>query len=157
MSTKQDKEIETLMKLFEASDWRELSLRTEDLQLFLSKDAEAGGLQSAAAQKPAENAVQPAADSQDQDRTTASAREGLTAIRAANVGTFFRTPKPGEAPYVEVGDPVTPDTEVCLIEVMKLFTPQQAGVTGIIREVCIEDAQMVEYDQPLFYVEPANE
>ncbi len=79
---------------------------------------------------------------------------GLTAIRAPNVGTFYRAPKPGAPPYVELGQAVTGDTEVCLIEVMKLFTPVRAGVAGTVREVCVSDGELVEHDQVLFLVEP---
>ena len=48
---------------------------------------------------------------------------------------------------------VAADTEVCLIEVMKLFTPVHAGLSGIVRHICVEDGEMVEHDQPLFYIE----
>jgi acetyl-CoA carboxylase biotin carboxyl carrier protein len=80
--------------------------------------------------------------------------EGLVALRAPNLGTFYRAPKPGAPPYIELGQEVEPDTEVCLIEVMKLFTPVRAGVKGIVREVCVADSELVEFDQPLFYIEP---
>jgi acetyl-CoA carboxylase biotin carboxyl carrier protein len=81
--------------------------------------------------------------------------EGLVAVRAPNLGTFYRAPKPGAAPYVEVDQLVEPETEVCLIEVMKLFTPVKAGVRGRVVRICVEDGQMVDYDAPLFYIEPA--
>jgi acetyl-CoA carboxylase biotin carboxyl carrier protein len=54
---------------------------------------------------------------------------------------------------VNVGDTVAPDDEVCLIEVMKLFTPQYAGVKGVVREILANDSSLVEFDQPLFLVE----
>ncbi len=76
-------------------------------------------------------------------------------MRAPNLGTFYRSPKPGAAPYVTVGQTVGADTEVCLIEVMKLFTSVLAGVGGAVRRVLVEDAELVEYDQPLFLIEPA--
>ncbi|MCB1748539.1 MAG: acetyl-CoA carboxylase, biotin carboxyl carrier protein, partial [Gammaproteobacteria bacterium] len=79
---------------------------------------------------------------------------GMVAVRAPNLGTFYRSPKPGAPPYVEVGQKVSADTEVCLIEVMKLFTPVKAGVDGTVREICASDAQMVEYEQVLVIVEP---
>lgn len=81
------------------------------------------------------------------------APEGHVFIKAANLGTFYRSPKPGAPPYVNIGDEVTPETEVCLIEVMKLFTPLYAGIKGIIREVVVSDSALVEFDQPLFLVE----
>lgn len=162
MSDKHQKDIATLIELFDQSDWQELSLKIDDLELFVSNDSKAKGLAAGEA-APAKDAAPPAAKSASPQpskdepvtdtRTESAVPEGQVVIRAANVGTFYRAPTPGEAPYVEVGDVVTPETEVCLIEVMKLFTPQQAGVSGVISKICIEDTQMVEYDQPMFYVE----
>jgi acetyl-CoA carboxylase biotin carboxyl carrier protein len=80
--------------------------------------------------------------------------EGMIAVRAPNLGTFYRAPKPGAPPYVDVGQTITADVEVCLIEVMKLFTPVKAGVAGVVREVCANDGQMVEFEQVLFLIEP---
>ena len=77
------------------------------------------------------------------------------AVRAPNLGTFYRAPKPGAVPYVSVGQKVDADTEVCLIEVMKLFTNVLAGVAGTVRQILVGDMELVEYDQPLFLVEPA--
>ena len=59
----------------------------------------------------------------------------LIAIRAPNLGTFYRAPKPGAPPYVEVGQTIEESTEVCLIEVMKLFAPVAAGVRGVVRDL----------------------
>ena len=81
--------------------------------------------------------------------------EGMTAVTAPNLGTFYSAPKPGAPPYVEVGQNVSAETEVCLIEVMKLFTPVKAGVSGVIREICVSDGQMVEYEQLLIVIEPS--
>jgi acetyl-CoA carboxylase biotin carboxyl carrier protein len=77
------------------------------------------------------------------------------AVTAPNLGTFYRSPKPGVAPYVTVGQAVTADTEICLLEVMKLFTTVRAGTAGVVRRICVEDAVMVDYGAVLFYIEPA--
>ena len=77
------------------------------------------------------------------------------AVTAPNLGTFYRAPKPGAEPYVQVGQAVGVDTEICLLEVMKLFTAVRAGVAGVVRRICVNDAEMVEHGQPLFYVERA--
>jgi acetyl-CoA carboxylase biotin carboxyl carrier protein len=86
----------------------------------------------------------------------ADGADGLVAIRAPNLGTFYRAPKPGAPPYVEVGQTINEDTEICLIEVMKLFAPVAAGVRGVVREVLVKDGQMVEFDAPLMLIEPAK-
>ena len=70
------------------------------------------------------------------------------------VGTFYAAPKPGEPPYVQVGDRVQPDTTVCIIEAMKVFNEIQAEVSGRIVEVLVENGEPVEYNQPLFKVDP---
>ena len=72
---------------------------------------------------------------------------------APNLGTFYRSPKPGSPPFVELGQQVAADTEICLLEVMKLFTSVNAGVAGTIMKVCAVDAELVEGDQVLFYIE----
>ena len=75
------------------------------------------------------------------------------AIKAPMLGTFYRTPKPGAPPFVEVGVMVDEDDPVCIIEVMKLFNTVKAGVQGRIAKICAEQGQLVEYQQVLFLVE----
>jgi acetyl-CoA carboxylase biotin carboxyl carrier protein len=69
------------------------------------------------------------------------------------LGTFYRAPKPGAASFVEIGQAVVPETELCLVEVMKLFTTLRAGMTGIIRQILVSDGEMIETGQPLFVIE----
>jgi acetyl-CoA carboxylase biotin carboxyl carrier protein len=70
------------------------------------------------------------------------------------LGTFYRAERPGAEPFVDVGAEVEPDTIVCIIEVMKMMNSVPAGMAGTIAEVCCENAQLVEYGQPLFRVAP---
>ena len=77
---------------------------------------------------------------------------GLHTIAAPILGTFYRAPAPGAAPYVDVGSRVGIDTVVCLIEVMKMMNPIAAGIAGTIAEICAENAALVEYGAPLFRV-----
>jgi acetyl-CoA carboxylase biotin carboxyl carrier protein len=71
------------------------------------------------------------------------------------LGTFYRAEAPGQPPFVEVGREVEPDTIVCIIEVMKMMNSVPAGVAGTIAQVVAENAELVEYGEPLFRVEPA--
>ena len=80
---------------------------------------------------------------------------GQVAVRSPMVGTFYRRPSPGEPPYVEVGSEVDVDTPVGLIEVMKLYTTLYARTPGRIAWICPIDAELVEYDQILFIIDPA--
>jgi acetyl-CoA carboxylase biotin carboxyl carrier protein len=83
--------------------------------------------------------------------------EGLTPIKSPMLGTFYRAPKPGAPPFAEVGEVVSENDAVCIIEVMKLFNTIKAGVRGRIAKVCVENAQMVEFQQTLFLLEEVTE
>lgn len=80
--------------------------------------------------------------------------EGVVAIRAPMLGTFYRASAPGEKPFVEVGQRVRADDTVCLIEVMKLFNSIRAGVDGEVVKILAENASLVEFNQPLIFVAP---
>ncbi|MEU0152895.1 acetyl-CoA carboxylase biotin carboxyl carrier protein [Micromonospora fulviviridis] len=76
------------------------------------------------------------------------------AVRAPVVGTFYRAPEPGAAPFVAVGDVVRPGQVVGIVEAMKLMNEVTAGQAGRVVEVLVEDGKPVEYDQPLIALEP---
>lgn len=80
--------------------------------------------------------------------------EGTIAIRAPMLGTFYRSPAPGEKPFVEVGQRVAANDTVCLIEVMKLFNSIRAGADGTVVKILCENAALVEYNQVMILVEP---
>jgi len=155
MSSVTPKDIESLVETFEASDWSEMKLTIDGLELFLSKSPGArpfpASVGIAVAEAPATAAPAPA-------RTAAPKRgaapEHWVTVRAPNLGTFYRSPKPGSPPYVKLGQHVDPTTELCLIEVMKLFTSVYANVSGTLRQVLVEDSDLVEFDQALFLIEP---
>jgi acetyl-CoA carboxylase biotin carboxyl carrier protein len=83
------------------------------------------------------------------------AESDLVEIVAPMMGIFYAQPEPGAPPFVSVGSPVTPETTVALVEVMKMFNAVTAGVAGTIVEVLVENNQLVEYHQPLFRVRPS--
>lgn len=76
-------------------------------------------------------------------------------IKSPMVGTFYRSPGPEKGPFVKIGDPVDIGSKVCIIEAMKLFNEIESEIKGKIVKVLAEDASPVEYDQPLFLVDPA--
>ena len=82
-------------------------------------------------------------------------KDNLITIKSPMIGTFYRQAGPGKPIYVNVGDEVAPGKVVCIIEAMKLFNEIESEVKGKIVKVLVEDASPVEYDQPLFLVEPA--
>ena len=161
-------DVEALIELFEASDWQEMHLEYQGEELFLSKSADAAGIRtgtvaigsssalpthaSASVDTPTRRSVPspqgPADNGSDPDRT------GWEPLKAANLGTFYRAPNPEAPPYVCEGSAVTPDSEVCLIEVMKLFTTIRAGLSGTVREIVASDGEMVEHGAVLMWIEP---
>lgn len=76
-------------------------------------------------------------------------------IKAPIVGTYYAAPGPDAAPYIQVGDRVKPGDVLCIIEAMKLMNEIEAEVSGTIREIFVENGQPVEFDQPLFLIEPS--
>ena len=95
----------------------------------------------------------------DQARPDATARSAAPAahlkeIRSPMVGTFYKAPEPGAEPYIKVGNRVTSGQTVCIIEAMKIMNEIEAEITGVVREINVEDSQPVEFGQVLFRVDP---
>jgi acetyl-CoA carboxylase biotin carboxyl carrier protein len=84
----------------------------------------------------------------------AAPKVSLTEIKSPMVGTFYAQPEPGAEPYVRVGGRIAPGQTLCIIEAMKIMNPLDAEVSGVLREICVEDAQPVEFGQVLFRVDP---
>jgi len=78
----------------------------------------------------------------------------LKEIRSPMVGTFYKAPEPGADPYVKVGGRITPGQTVCIIEAMKIMNEIEAEISGVVREICADDTQPVEFGQVLFRVDP---
>lgn len=151
-------DLDALIVLFQESPWRELRLVVGETTLFLSKDAGADvsdGVAAPLREAPARFAPSPAAASPTTTSPIARAiPEGWTVVRAPSLGTFYRSPKPGSPPFCETGQSITPQQELGLLEVMKLFTTVRSEAAGTIREILAKDGEMVEFDQPLFLIEP---
>ncbi|WP_411341211.1 biotin/lipoyl-containing protein [Sphingopyxis sp. J-6] len=162
MSGISTQDIEALMALFERTEWKAMHLTLGDFDLFLSKDGSspdravapfAHALPVASAPVPPADAPAPATPSSGRaDAPVVPA--GWTLVTATSLGTFYRAPKPGAPVFTELGASVAEDSELCLIEVMKLFTTLRATTTGTVREIYAEDGQLVEFGQPLFLIEP---
>lgn len=154
-------DIEAFVRTFDELDWQNLHVVIDGLEIYLSKNPADPGLVETRAARPADRVAPGAAPSSSRPAATAPApieahaATGMKTVRATTLGTFYRAPKPGAPPYVSVGDKVDVDTEICLLEVMKLFTAVRAGVAGIVREILVKDSEVVEFDQPLFLIEPS--
>lgn len=89
------------------------------------------------------------------DSSASNAAENLLTIKSPMIGTFYRSSSPDKPAFVNVGDEIDAGKVVCIIEAMKLFNEIESEVKGKIVKVLVDDASPVEYDQPLFLVEPA--
>ncbi|GDY31025.1 acetyl-CoA carboxylase biotin carboxyl carrier protein [Gandjariella thermophila] len=93
----------------------------------------------------------------DQAEPAEDAADGLLAVTAPVVGTFYRAPEPGARPFVEVGDEVAAGQQVGIVEAMKLMNPILAEAAGTVAKVVVDDAEPVEYGQPLLLLRPRSE
>lgn len=164
-------DIEALIADFQRSGMRELHVRADGLEIYLSNDADAQGIDVKAAPPsgqasaapatpgPPAPASAPASTAPTAPSATAPAAAdlppGAVIVRAPYLGTFYRAPKPGSPVYVDIGSRVTAESELCLVEVMKLFTAVRADLAGTVHAILATDGQMVEADQPLFVILPA--
>jgi len=156
--------LKTLIEEFTRSGIRELHIRKAEFEVYLSTEPSSAVLRHAApapsvSPAPASAGSAPAAVQAAPAATAPAATAPAAAkalpdnaviVTAPNLGTFYRAPKPGAANYVEIGSKIVAGDELCLIEVMKLFTALRAETSGTVHSVLVEDGAMVEGGQPLF-------
>jgi acetyl-CoA carboxylase biotin carboxyl carrier protein len=151
MSGKIDVEaVRQLLALMGEHDLAELEVEQEDMVVRLRKTSAA----PAAAAAPVPVAAPAAAPAAPAAPAAEAKKEDLPAIRSPMVGTFYATSSPDTAPYVKVGDHVSEDTVVCIIEAMKVFNEIQAEMSGTVERILVKNAQAVEFGQPMFIVRP---
>jgi acetyl-CoA carboxylase biotin carboxyl carrier protein len=126
----------------------------------VSKDPSAGSsgqvtYQVAAAGNPA-SAAQASGEEASGGGATAepAAATHLLDVKSPMVGTFYAQPEPGAEPYVKVGSRIAPGQTLCIIEAMKIMNPIDAEVSGVVKEITVQDSQAVEFGQVLFRVDP---
>lgn len=165
------KQIQELVRLVNKSNITELSIEQDKFKIVIKRDqmtegphilapdlyrqAAAPGQQTvpAAPVTPAPAAEATGAVSGATPQA-AGAQDNLVTIKSPMIGTFYRSSGPDKSSFVNVGDEVAPGKVVCIIEAMKLFNEIESEVAGKIVKVLVEDASPVEYDQPLFLIEP---
>jgi len=150
------KTVEALVALMTANDVSEIYLRDGDQHLRVRRGPEhvVTAAPVAVAAPVQHHAAPPSAKPADAS-TAAKPKTNQIEIKSETVGTFYSQPKPGEPAFVKVGDRVTPNKVVGLVEVMKTYNEIQAGCTGVIVEALVENGKYVEFNQVLFRVEPA--
>jgi acetyl-CoA carboxylase biotin carboxyl carrier protein len=152
------KHIQDLVKMVNKSNITELSIEEKDFKITIKQKEERvvaaapvqvyqqpASVQAAPAPAPAVSGAAPQKQESD----------NLITIKSPMIGTFYRKPAPGKPNFIEEGDEVRSGKVVCVIEAMKLFNEIESEVSGRIVKILVEDASPVEYDQPLFLVEPA--
>ncbi|PSR12808.1 MAG: acetyl-CoA carboxylase biotin carboxyl carrier protein [Bacteroidetes bacterium] len=167
MSTKELHELLKLINRLELSEFKmkegdfSLAVRTKHFVQAESQYAAPAQLPAAPLAASLAPPVSPAAahmpaasQAGDDAKTTQEDGSNYVFIKSPMVGTFYRSPSPDKPIYVKIGDTIAPGDTVCIIEAMKLFNEVDSEIAGKIVKVLVEDAQPVEYDQVLFWVDP---
>lgn len=158
------KEIRDLIDFISQSGLEEVNIETEEFKIKVKRSNEvinqvhsapvaANPMPTVAA--PAQAAPQQATAPVAEAKPEAESSDNYITVKSPMIGTFYRSANPESGPFVNVGDSVKAGQAVCIIEAMKLFNEIESDVNGTIVKVLVENAQPVEYDQPLFLVDPA--
>ena len=150
-------EIKAIVQLMSNNDLTEFKIEAEDMRLCIKRGPKEGTAATlpqvihAAPMAPPPAVPAPAAPAATEvSPATETAKE---TIDSPIVGTFYRASSPESDPFVEVGTKVTPETVVCIVEAMKVMNEIKAEKSGTIKEILVENAQAVEFGQPLFVIE----
>lgn len=160
------KQIQELIKMINKSNIGEVSIeekgfkltikqKEEPVQQIIAAPVTAQPVAAMAAPMAAAHPPAAAAAPEKSARPPEPPASNTVTIKSPMIGTFYRSASPDKPSFVNVGDEVEPGKVVCIIEAMKLFNEIESEVKGRIVKVLVEDASPVEYDQPLFQVEPA--
>jgi acetyl-CoA carboxylase biotin carboxyl carrier protein len=162
------REIRDLIDFISKTGLNEVNIETEELKLKIKRDAdiktqviEGHSMQSVPVTPtsiPVSQLSQSPSDSENTSATTTPEvppANNYVAIKSPMIGTFYRSANPDSDSFVNVGDSVSAGQTVCIIEAMKLFNEIETEVSGKIVKVLVENATPVEYDQPLFLVDPS--
>ena len=158
------KEIQNLIKFVAKSGASEVKLEMDDVKITIKtgSDSDTTIVQqvpvAAAIPQQAAPVAQPAPAQEAQPAAPAASAEDdskYITIKSPIIGTFYRKPSPDKPAFVEVGDSINEGDVLCVIEAMKLFNEIESEVSGKIVKVLVDDASPVEFDQPLFLVDPS--
>jgi acetyl-CoA carboxylase biotin carboxyl carrier protein len=150
-------EIKQLVQLMVDNDLSELDIADGEKKIALRRGKAPAPVMAAPAMAPAyaPAAAPAAAPSQAAPAPAAEPTEKFLEIRSPMVGTFYAAPSPDSESYVEIGATLRNDSVVCIIEAMKVMNEIKAECEGVVREICVKNAQPVEFGQVLFRVRPS--
>jgi acetyl-CoA carboxylase biotin carboxyl carrier protein len=159
-------DVADILALLDSLPYESLDLETARFRLTLRRDpgggwtgesrvlAEPSGITAAPQDAPAPPGGEPDVTEISDGAAPAGAVNGLAAVAAPLPGTFYRAPRPGADPFVRVGDVVSPDTVVAIIETMKLMNSVPAGTAGRVSRVCLENGEFAAAGATLMLIEP---
>ena len=148
------KEIQELIKFVAKSGVSEVSIDRKDFKITIKAQGNAPAVVNMQAAPMPIAAAPVAAAAPAPVAPVANENANLITIKSPMIGTFYRSGSPDKPSFVNVGDKIGPGNVLCVIEAMKLFNEIEAEVSGKIVKILIDDASPIEYDQPLFLVEP---
>lgn len=154
--------VKKLLDLIGESEVDEVSIREGDFKIKVRKNADSASdsshyqsqipqQPSATPQKPDQSSPQPAKEENPAEKKKEAEPTGET-LKSPIVGTFYRASSPDSDPFVEVGDKIEKGQTLCIVEAMKIMNEIDAEFSGTIQKILVEDAQPVEFDQPLFII-----
>lgn len=154
------KQIQELVKLINKTSIGEITIEEDGRKITIKQKKDPSqkiitsmpSVPVSAAPPPVPVAAAPAPPSK---KESTDSQANLITVKSPMIGTFYRSPGPGKPVFVNVGDEISKGQRLCIIEAMKLFNEIESEVKGTIVKVLVEDSSPVEYDQPLFLVEPA--
>jgi acetyl-CoA carboxylase biotin carboxyl carrier protein len=156
------KEIQNLIKFVSNSGVAEVKLEMDDVKITIRTTLESSApeptyVQQLPAQAPAQQiiAAAPAAPAAPVAAAPAAEDSKYVTIKSPMIGTFYRKPSPDKPMFVEVGTSVSKGDVLCVVEAMKLFNEIESEISGKIVKILVDDMSPVEFDQPLFLVDPS--
>ncbi len=156
------KDIQNLIRFVSKAEVAEVSIKQEDIEIKIktlhSVPAQVASQQIYVPQAQPQAPVafpQAAAPAVSNETPTTEEDSNLITVKSPMIGTFYRSSGPGKDPFVGVGDSIAPGKVLCIVEAMKLFNEIESEVSGKIVKILVDDATPVEYDQPLFLVDPS--
>ncbi len=159
------KEIQNLIKFVAKSGAHEVKLETDDFKITIKTNADVPVAETPTtlqtvpgmvvqAPQPTVVATEVEAPAKSESQPAKNETDNLITIKSPMIGTFYRKPSPDKDVFVEVGDTIKEGDVLCVVEAMKLFNEIESEVSGKIVKILVDDSSPVEFDQPLFLVEP---
>ena len=149
------KEIQEIINFIKKSDLDDVSIETENIKIRVKKNN--GNITTIEQPKVVKTEIQP--QTPPVENKTSEERNEITSnniiIKSPMIGTFYRSPNPESDPFVNEGDSIKVGQTICIVEAMKLFNDIESEVSGKIVKILVDDNSPVEYDQPLFEVDPS--